>query len=145
MDTNLFEVYCKYILFIKLKKNFIEENIISNYNINSLLSTLYNFDTNFSTFDPDKECVNSIKNIEMENHKNFKFLQSSTEKLQRIIEILNNNINKFYAKLDIGYSQFIEENSPDLNEIVFEIQEYFQKLLDSNFLINSNQGSFKFI
>jgi hypothetical protein len=68
----------------------------------------------------------------MENHKNFKFLQSSTEnkieKFKRIIKILNNNISKFYAKLDIGYSQLFEENSPDLNEIVFEIQEYFQKL-----------------
>ena len=102
MDTNLFEVYCKYKLFIKYKKNFIEENIISNYNVNSLLSNLYNFDTSFSTFDPDIECVNSIKNLEMENHNNFKFLHSNTENFKRIIKILNKNINKFYAKLDIG-------------------------------------------
>ncbi len=139
--TEVIKNYCKFKLFFKQLRKYIEEYIISNKNVGSLLFHLENFDTNISTFECNLDDIEGIKNLEIENFVDIKFIKLNIDNFNKIISKENKNINLLYAKLEIANNKSFETlNFDHVNQVALDIEEYFQNLLDKNFFIDLIKG-----
>jgi hypothetical protein len=139
--TEIIKNYCKFKLFFKYLRKYIEEYIISNRNFGSLLFHLDNFNTNISTFECNLDDIEEIKNLEIENFVDIKFIKSNIDYFNKIISKENKNINSLYVKLEMANNQSFEtSNFGHVNQVAQELENYFLNLLDKNFFIDSIQG-----